>query len=417
MNATGGDLNACGVTELLDLFIANLAEVEAAKHSHTGRQNRLLAKRRRIIGAIAAKDGGVAHGMRPLLSHANRHVRLAVAYALRERDHAQYLATMQELAKGSDEVASDAKSSLEWDESSQARPPAEPRARDPRWDSRFSGRKPPAGMTRGELKPLLFDAFPRATAAALLALARPAIRIWPQPLPADAAPSASRFGGMPAVGRDWIWPTTEVWRSTDREPLWFLAQINCRDLVGFECASFLPGEGVLSFFGDSDLVTGCVGSVGDGANDYWGSEDALSIAPAPVEDFAVLPSCGLGFAPTIELPDPLSRAIERLALDDASKSRYWDLRAAVNMHGIPTENFSEIDRSKLFGWPDLVQTELDSFRDGGFRDPRLFLQIGNYDNGRETWGWGPGGLVYFIIGTAALKARRWEKGCIEMQCT
>ncbi|HVT54959.1 MAG TPA: DUF1963 domain-containing protein [Xanthobacteraceae bacterium] len=272
-------------------------------------------------------------------------------------------------------------------------------------------------MTRDELEPLLFDAFPRATAAALLNLARPAIRVWPQLLPPDAAPSASRFGGLPAVGQNWIWPTAALWRSTDREPLWFLAQINCRDLVGFDCAKLLPDVGILSFFGDSDLVTGCVGTVGDGANYYWGSEDALSIAAVPVEDFEVLPSCGLGFAPAIELPDPLSREIEKLALDEPLKSRYWDFRKAVNTHGLPADVSSEINRSKLFGWPDLVQSELDSVCAEEIDDPRLFLQIGNYDNGSETWGWGPGGLVYFIIGEDALKSARLEEGCIEMQCT
>ncbi|MGH7032271.1 MAG: DUF1963 domain-containing protein [Stellaceae bacterium] len=153
-------------------------------------------------------------------------------------------------------------------------------------------------------------------------------------------------------------------------------------------------------------MTGCDGSGADGANYYWGSEDALSIAAAPVEDFKILPSCGLGFAPAIELPDPLSREIEKLGLDEALKSRYWDFRHAVNYHGIPVEEFHEIDRSKLFGWPDLVQRELDSFRGKDIEDPRLFLQIGNYDNGNASWSWGPGGLVYFVIGEAALKAAR-----------
>lgn len=282
---------------------------------------------------------------------------------------------------------------------------------------RLSSHEPPAGMTRDALKPLLFDAFPRATADVLLDLARPAIRLWPQPLPADAAPGVSRFGGLPAVGRDWVWPTTETLSSSDPEPLWFLAQINCRDLAGFDCARILPRKGVLSFFGAGDFVTGGDGSAVDGANYYRGTDAGLVAAAAPVEDFEVLPSCGLGFAPSIELPDPLSREIERLALDDSLKSRYWDIRSAVNGYGVPVEEFREIDRSKLFGWPDLVQCELDSFGENGIEDPRLFLQIGSYKSGSENWSWGPGGLIYFVIGEAALRAARWKEGCIEMQCT
>jgi Domain of unknown function (DUF1963) len=416
VNTADSNFEASSIAELLDCFAATVVEVEAA--THTARRSRLVAKRRRIIKAIEAKDGGVARILRPLLSHADPRVRLAAACELRACDHAQYQATVLELAKRSDAIASAAKAALEWDEYLKNHPPsAESGPRIPRSDSRLSGNKPLAGMTRDELKPLLSDAFPRATATALMKLARPAIRVWPQPLPADAASTASRFGGLPAVGRNWAWPTTELWDSSDREPLWFLAQINCRDLVDFDCASFLPDVGVLSFFGDGDFVTGGDGSSVDGAIHYWGSEGALSTAAAPGEDFNVLPSCGLGFAPAIELPDPLSRAIEKLALDESLKSRYWDIRAAVNTHGIPAEVSSEIDRSKLFGWPDLVQRELDSFCEKGIKNPRLFLQIGNYDNGRESRSWGPGGLVYFVIGEAALKAARLEEGCIEMQCT
>ncbi|MGH7032270.1 MAG: DUF1963 domain-containing protein [Stellaceae bacterium] len=252
MNVTESNLDACSIAELLDFFVANLAEVEA--ETHIGRHNPFLAKRQRIVSAIAAKEGGVAHAMRPLLLHADPKVRLAAAYQLRERDHARYLATMQELAKRGDEIAESARSSLDWDERLIARPPsAESRSRNLRLESRFSGREPPAGMTRDELEALLFNEFPRATAAALLNLAKPAIRVWPQPLPADAAPGISRFGGLPAVGRNWVWPAMELLDSSDREPLWFLAQINCRDLAGFECASFLPGVGVLSFFATAVL--------------------------------------------------------------------------------------------------------------------------------------------------------------------
>jgi uncharacterized protein YwqG len=416
MKATRSNFESCSTSDLLDFYIANVAEVEAT--THTYRRHRLVAKRRRIAKAIEAKGADVAAVFRPLLSHVDPRVRLAAANELRAFDHAAYWATMADLAKRGDAIARDAKSCLEWDEYDRNHPPStEIRHRVPDFHMRLSGRQPPVGMTREEVEPLLLDAFPRATASALLELARPAIRVWPQALPADAAPTASRFGGLPAVGRNWVWPTTELLDSSDREPLWFLAQINCRDLAGFDGASFLPGVGVLSFFGESDFVTGGDNSPVDGASYYWRNADALSAAAAPVEDFKVLPSCGLGFAPAIELPDPLSREIERLALDESLKSRYWDLRSAVNNHGISVEGFGEIDRSKLLGWPDLVQGELDSFRGKAIKDPRLLLQIGNYDNGSESWSWGPGGVVYFVIGEAALKAVRLKEGCIEMQCT
>jgi hypothetical protein len=84
-----------------------------------------------------------------------------------------------------------------------------PRGASPR-ASRLSQHEAPAGMSRAELEPLLFDAFPRETARALMALARPAIRVWPQPL-ARVSDMGSRFGGLPMVAKNWEWPTIEVW--------------------------------------------------------------------------------------------------------------------------------------------------------------------------------------------------------------
>ena len=128
-------------------------------------------------------------------------------------------------------------------------------------------------MSRAELEPLLFDAFPRETARALMALARPAIRVWPQPLAriryglavwrfahgreelgvADNRGVAER-GGIARLNQ-----SPQEREPMPHEPNWFLGQINCVDLKDFAAASMLPEHGILSFFGDSDLVTGCIG--------------------------------------------------------------------------------------------------------------------------------------------------------------
>lgn len=71
----------------------------------------------------------------------------------------------------------------------------------------------------------------------------------------------------------------------------------------------------------------------------------------------------------------------------------------------------------MFGWPDLIQRDLESCSEEAIGDERLLFQIGNYDNGVDGWGWGPGGLVYFVISGAALAECRVEEARYEMQCT
>jgi hypothetical protein len=230
---------------------------------------------------------------------------------------------------------------------------------------------------------------------------------------------------LPAVPEDWRWPTAPAFSKepgatfseVEEEPEWFLGQINCRDLAEFESAKRLPADGLLYFYGDSDLVTGCAGSWREGGLYCWPSVEDVHLARSPVEDFQLLPTCGLGFAEAIDLPDPFSTEIQSLALDKPLWDRYFDLRVAVTAHGVIAERYGMLDHTKLFGWPDLVQGELDIISEAAAGDERLFFQLGNYDNGNESWSWGPGGLVYFVLSDAALDRGQVTQSRYEMQCT
>jgi uncharacterized protein YwqG len=259
------------------------------------------------------------------------------------------------------------------------------------------------------LKRVLSDAFPREIAAKLITLARPAVRLWPQPLDARALMTCSRFGGLPAVPKDGSWSTARYWS----RPRWFIAQINCADLVEFPSTESLPRDGLLSFFGDRDMVMGCDGGGQSNGVFYSPTVSDLDLAVPPTEDFKILPSCGLGLTETMDLPHPFSAEIQRLAFDRASQDRYHDLREAVCNYGVDVERYSELDRSKLLGWPDLVQGELGINENWS----QLLLQVGHYDNGVERWDWGPGGVVYFVIAGEHLSARRFERVICDMQGT
>lgn len=86
--------------------------------------------------------------------------------------------------------------------------------------------------------------------------------------------------------------------------------------------------------------------------------------------------------------------------------------------GVSDPRFHDIDTSKLFGWPELIQRDLDcTWSRGGESRSQLLLQVGQYDNGAESHWWGPGGLLYFMISDADLAQRRLDRAVFEMQCS
>lgn len=332
MSGGVGDLTQRSVSELLEIF-ASLSR-DMRTREHTGHTNRLYRTRQRVVRAIKDRSDGTVRALLPLLSHEDPHLRLDAAYVCDEIEPGTSLRILRELAVRKDKIGREAQSSIKWRESFAETAPAattgnfSSRATSSQ-SARLCGYEVPAGMSLAELEPLLFETFPREIASALMALARPAIRVWPRPL-ASASDMGSRLGGLPIVAKDWQWPTMAVWLKGSglefltktpeqvgprpQEPNWFLGQINCADLKGFAAASMLPETGILSFFADSDVVTGCSAPWEYGGLYFFSGND-LYRAAEPIEDFEMLPVCGLAFTETIDLPDPISAAIEALELD------------------------------------------------------------------------------------------------------
>lgn len=412
MTAADRDFATLDTPELIEALVQNIRTRHAVEH--IGRKNRLMMRERRILDALKARTDGTLRVLLPLLDHRDLRVRLSMAIDCKPVDRAASLAVIKALAERRDEIGRDARQSLEWEEFLLKHPPtpAPPRQHKERffWQSR---RAPPDGVTRLQLEQRLCNDFSEDGAAPLLALMRPAIRLWPQrPVP-EAPIAASHLGGMPCVPANWSWPIYET------EPLFFLGQINCADLVGLPSAEALPREGLLAFFADHDAVMGCgLSDERQWAVHYWPVIDALRPAATPIEDFTIQPSCTLDFVETVDLPDPGSAVIEALGLADHSRSWYGDVRDAIITHGIPEQHYNDINISKVLGWPNLVQNELDVAPErpgsGGWR---LLLQIGSYENGTQSHGWGPGGLLYFMIRDEDLARRRFDRAQFDMQCT
>jgi uncharacterized protein YwqG len=405
------DISSLSDGQLLELWARTEKELPAVKHG--GRQNRLARRCRKIIDLLKARTDGTAHFLKPLLSDPDLRLRLTAATLYKAVDHAAYLAVAGELAQRQDEIGRAARESLARDASSaqyatSGRTP-EQLQRLAEAAKRRVSRPQPAGISRVALEQRLRAEFPADLASRLLGLARPAIGLWPQRLAAEAPPTASRFGGMPCAPAGWSWPACEG------EPLFFLAQISCRELAHLSAAAPLPRDGMLGFFGDHDWVNGFPNLWPYAAIEYWPEASNLRLAACPIDEFEVMPACALRFFETIDLPDPRSEAIERLPLAQATLDRYWDLHGALAAEAYGLDRLSGIDVNKMFGWPDLVQRDIECFEEEDRKDWHLLLQMGDYETGSESHSWGPGGNLYFLIREANLAVRDFDLCDFEMQ--
>lgn len=201
--------------------------------------------------------------------------------------------------------------------------------------------------------------------------------------------------------------------------MWFLTQINCADLGGTASALGQPSKGLLAFFGDHDDVNGC-GPVGGGCVCYFADVNGcLAAAAPPLEDFKPQISCGMSFHESWELPNAESETSAPFGFSREERAAYLRLRDEI-VGSMKTDEAWRLVKcrnstSKLLGWPDLIQNELDCI--GYFGEARLLLQLGEYHDGVEWHGWGPGGLVYFVIRDADLAAGSLEGAEFDMQCT
>jgi uncharacterized protein YwqG len=259
----------------------------------------------------------------------------------------------------------------------------------------------PKARSRPSLEQEILAKYPDDFGRQLAAQIRPAMLLWPRPMPTD--PMASRLGGKPMAPPEWEWP------AYDEEPMLFVAQINCAELKG-EAAALLPRDGLLSFFADPDMATGCEFGESDEhcAVFYWPPGTELVTRDPPEEDVEILLSAGLEFLETFTLPDPFSEIAGKRADD-------LDFRTSYGIATPPEGREPDLsDSTQLFGWHHLVQSELYACEDPA---QRLLLQVGTYDDGHKNRWWGPGGTIYFMIREDDLAARRFDNVVIEGQFT
>lgn len=370
-----GDLSRLSTSELEQAYAANIQAANATEH--VGRKNRLIRRSSNIFQELKRR-GEAREAFARLAKHADEEVRRW------------------------------AQSYVDWLDRPPQAAAAEPRSRGRFWPNIAwqCDHVPPAALTRDEIAKRLRQSLPEFCDR-LMALCLPAIGLWPQ-RQAEVAATASRFGGMPLAPPSWQWPVA------DEEPLLFVGQINCAELAGLPGAEQLPASGLLSFFGDHDAVTGCF-PFGSHCVFRWPDVGRLVPAKANLDPIEVFPTCALVPRSILDLPHPDSRAVGEIGLNEHQRRSYFDVWREVRSHGIPSDYASYASFSKILGWPDLVQSELQMFDFCG--GARLLLQVESYCNGETSHYWGPGGSLFYVLPEADLRAQVFERCELEGQFT
>ena len=393
--------------ELRASFIELTHEIEAVEH--IGRHNRLFGRRQKIAEQLIAAGGNSERELLPLLEDSSLAVRYTAAYDVKPFDRARFEAVLTALAESGGEIGREARSSLERAKRQDEHSPSLLDPNDPErrrvgqlyaWQA---SNPPPPGLNRAQLEDLVRARLPEHLPA-IMALARPAIELWPSAATAPA-PLSTRLGGRPVAPPGWHWPLYE------EEPMFFLAQIHCPDFKGLPGAELLPETGLLSFFGDHDAIGGC-GWVDptQSAIYHWTEVNRLAPADPPLE-LAARKEQGLVLRPLLDLPDPVSLAAETLQLAAEERPRYAALYRDALEYNIPAQvRGGYCVHNKLLGWPRLVQFYgLSEEMASGDRPLRLLLQLdGDF---------GPGGSVYFLMNDVNLAGRRFDRNEFAVQVT
>ncbi|HXV62457.1 MAG TPA: YwqG family protein [Vicinamibacteria bacterium] len=263
-------------------------------------------------------------------------------------------------------------------------------------------------------------------------LARSAVVLTPGQVGNEASPFTSRLGGLPAMSASVAWPRR------GGKSLAFIAQIDLGSQPDSAFQLGLPRDGLLLFFYDSEQST-------------WGFDpnDAGSFAvihlpkehetrlldewPKDLPEHARYPPCDLASGETITLPAWESVLIEDLHLDSEQLQAYQDLLEATG-----EDDDAGTPRGLLGGHPDQIQGDMmlecalvaaglycgDAT---AYEDPRLpeirktapdwrlLMQVPSVEEAGMMWG--DLGCLYYWIHEEDLRARRFDRSWMILQCS
>jgi uncharacterized protein YwqG len=264
-----------------------------------------------------------------------------------------------------------------------------------------------------------------AHADALLALARPAVRLVPDP---DAAvvERGSRLGGTPDLDPGTPWP------ERDGRPLAFVAQVDLATVAPHDVDGVLPRDGLLSFFYDVvDLPWGFDpadrgGSVvlhtpASATTQPRPAPEALRDADAVFGEVALDARAELSAPPydVVDTDDLGLTADEQEALADLEADDLEQTTHRLLGHPVPIQGDMRLECQ-------LVAHGLYCGDASGYDDPRaetlaagaegwrLLLQVDSEE--AIDMMWGDSGRLYFWIPQDGLAAHDWSTHWLVLQC-
>ncbi|WP_439627896.1 DUF1963 domain-containing protein [Gemmata sp.] len=238
----------------------------------------------------------------------------------------------------------------------------------------------------------LWQQTPTEFSQTVLGLARPAVNfVAKRTAEAKIPVGASKFGGGPDLPAGAKWP---VYRGA---PLSFLAQINLAELAPSPACRELPSSGVLSVFCYYDPDEGN-DAFPKGSWKLLHFPDASKLTRNLPPEVSFSP-CRLVFTECLTVPDPDSP---------------WNKTIGFGHHEDAEDMYREVivgpvGGHQLLGYPVPIQCDpLDK------KTVRHLLTIDADD--KPDWMWGDGGALYFLITEADLKAHRFDRVRLAMQC-
>lgn len=246
--------------------------------------------------------------------------------------------------------------------------------------------------------------------------------------PRQIAIGQSRFGGLPDVPANFVWP-----RWHDRS-LAFLAQINLADIAAFDSSLNLPKSGWLLFFYDPEQEAWGFDPADKGCSlvAYFPEGTALSrrALPDDMSDEGRFNVAALSFAQKQTMPDPASIWVDALDLTPDDELEISNVLAAyvadtdllihqIGGHPLPVQNPMELECQLVAhgidcGTPDGYASARVEALEPGAANWRCVLQL---DSDSELdWMWGDVGRIYFWMTVDDIEKRRFENAWLIFQC-
>ena len=248
----------------------------------------------------------------------------------------------------------------------------------------------------------------------------------------------TRFGGRPDVPPDFVWPVFEG-EDYDGElqerPLSFLAQFNCGELSAYDSERLLPDHGLLSFFYQTESAAWGFDPADKGcARVFWFEDTSILSAadyPAEMEDELKFPMLRIEMTQEPSYP----------GWEDFTE-RYPDTDDEAFEEALEELGVEEPEeRSKLLGWPDVIQNSMAAecelvaqvhYLGDGWQDVpedvrqqaeataldrwRLLFQLDTVEHEDFCLMFGDAGRIYFYIPKEDLQARRFDRAWLILQC-